>query len=396
MWVWVFWFALALVAYVQAGYPALMAFAAWLAGRRKAESGSEDEGRPAVSLVIPAHNEEAVLEAKLENALALQYPKERLEILVASDASDDRTVEIARKYEVCGVRTLAFSERRGKASVVNGAVAAASGELACLCDANVMFEPDALSKLVARLKDPRVGAASGDVRLASDESDFGEGESLYYRLERALQRGESTVGSMIGVDGGMYVVRRELFRPLPPDTILDDFVTTMRVIQQGKRVVYEPTAVATENGTPLARQEFRRRVRVTAGAVQCLKRGDWPPLRRPVEFWQFVSHKLLRWAGPIWLGALVVASAILWNAGLVYRFALAAQVLGYVLAVAATFSLRLRKTRLGGVAFYFAMSHIAMAVGIVKGLLNFQRVVWNRTERGGTIKTPEPTAASSP
>jgi len=373
----VFWLLAAVYAWALVGYPALMA----VLGRAGKPRRQGRTTLSRLSLIIPAHNEESVLQAKLENALGCSHRKHQLEILVASDGSTDRTVEIARGFEGRGVRVLDFPMRRGKASVLNDAVRAASGDVVCLCDANVMFQPDALRRLAARLEDPRVGAASGDVRLASDESDFGRGERLYYWLERSLQLGESRVGSMIGVDGGMYVLRKELFRPLPPDTILDDFTTTMNVIRQGKRVVYEPAAVATENGTPSSRDEFGRRVRVTAGAVQSIKRGYWPPLWRPIELWQYVSHKLLRWLGPVWLVLLLVSSAALWDSGMVYRTAFAAQAFFYLLAGAAALWPGFRKTHVGGAAFYFVMSHVAMAVGLVKGLLNLQPGAWKRTKR---------------
>ncbi|MFH1919987.1 MAG: glycosyltransferase family 2 protein, partial [Planctomycetota bacterium] len=391
---WIFWISVALLSYVHVGYPALAALAAWVARNRGKGSERGRDDKPTLSFVIPAYNEDRVLAAKLENALAMDYPEGRLEILVASDGSSDRTVEIARGFEDRGVRVLAFAERRGKASVLNDAVEAATGEVLCLCDANVMFRPDAIRRLVACLEDPGVGAASGDVRLASEESNFGEGENAYYRIERAVQLGESRIGSMMGVDGGMYVLRRELFRPLPPDTILDDFVTSMRVIQQGKRIVYEPTAIAAENGTPLARQEFRRRVRVTAGAVQCFKRGDWPPLSRPIELWQFVSHRAFRWAGPVWLVILLISSAMLWNGGVIYRVAFVGQVLVYFLAAVGTFSVRFRETRIGGITFYFVMSHVAMAIGLVKGLFNRQPVAWNRTERSKIVTSTEANASN--
>ena len=376
-----FGLALALLCYTLVVYPALMAVAGLVELGRRRRDDSVTGILPRVALIIPAHDEEEVLEQKLENAKAIDYPADQLEIVVGDDASTDRTVEIAHGFESRGVRVLEFKERRGKASVLNDAVKATSGEVLCLCDANVMFRPDALRRLVGRLSDPRVGAVSGDVRLASKESNFGVGEALFYRLERATQLGESRIGSMIGVDGGMYAVRRELFRPLPPDTILDDFVTTMRVIRQGRRVVYEPEAVATENGTPFARQESRRRVRVTAGAVQSIFRRELPSLWQPVEFWQYVSHRLLRWGSPIWLAVLLGSSVILSNNRMMYRVALAAQLLLYTLAVFGVFSLRFRRSRLGRVTFYFVMSHAAMAVGLVKGLLNLQPVAWDRPER---------------
>lgn len=379
-WTWtiLFWLSAGLLVYTQLGYLAIAVLAAVFRKRKSPVSG---ESLPSVTLIIPAHNEEQVLADKLRNSLEIRYSGPPLEIIVANDGSEDRTVEIAEQFADQGVRLLDFSERRGKASLLNDAVSAAGGDVLCMCDANVMFHSDALQKMVAGLSDPAVGAVSGDVRLASDESNFGEGEAFYYRIERALQNAESKIGSMMGVDGGMYVVRRELFQPLAPDTILDDFTMTMNVIRQGKRVIYEPEAVATENGTPTALMEFKRRTRVTSGAIQVLKRRLWPPLSRPVELWQFVSHKLFRWIEPIFLILLFVASAALWRDGILYQIAFGLQLAFYLLGLAGTFWLKLRETRIGGIIFYFLMSHAAMAVGIGKGLFNRQPAAWTRTER---------------
>ena len=338
-WYWyeLFWSAAAIGFYTHAGYPLLMLLAGMFRRQRPGQAC-----HPRVSLVIPAHNEAKVLRQKLQNALALDYPRERLEIIVASDGSQDETIDIARSFSKQGVRLLAFAQRRGKASVLNDAVAQSTGTVICLCDANVMFRPDALRHLVAQLDDSRVGAVTGEVRLASEDSNFGQGESFYYRIERTIQLAESQVGSLMGVDGGMYVLRRELFRPLPADTILDDFVISMNVIRQGKRVAYEPAALADENATPLAVQEYRRRVRVSAGAVQSLKRGNFPPIVQPVVCWQYFSHKLLRWMGPLVLVAALVSNAMLWPAGIIYQAAFVGQVLFYAAAAVGTVSLKLR------------------------------------------------------
>jgi cellulose synthase/poly-beta-1,6-N-acetylglucosamine synthase-like glycosyltransferase len=374
---WVFWVTAAIWAYAHFGYALLMA--AW--GRRRRDPVTENGELPCVTLIIPAHNEETVLQEKLENVLRIDYPRDRLEILVASDGSVDRTLEIARGFESHGVTLLDMNPRRGKASALNDAVKTARHDVLCLCDANVMFRPDALKILVSRLDDPQVGAVSGEVHLASHESNFEHGEGLYYQLERRIQEAESSRGSLMGVDGGMYVLRRPLFRPLPPDTILDDFVISMRVIQQRHRVVYEPDACATENGTPLAMQEYRRRVRVSAGAVQSLKRGEYPPLSRPIECWQFVSHKLLRWLGPVWLIVLLVSNAALLRGGLLYQALFAAQIAVYAIAAVAALSLTVRTTRIGGIVFYFVMSQVAITWGLIKGLLNRQKVTWNKADR---------------
>lgn len=374
----VFWCAAGLLLYTLLVYPVLVNLAR---GGDKPCPEPPAQQWPMVSLIIPAHNEEQILTAKLENALSLEYPPERLEIIVASDGSSDGTVSIARQFAGKGVRVLDVAHWRGKACILNDAVQQARGEVLCFCDANVMFRPDALRKLVSRLREERVGAVSGDVRLQSDESNFGRGERLYYRLERWLQRGETRFGSMMGVDGGMYVLRRELFRPLPADTILDDLVLSMQVIRQRQRVVYEPAAIATENGTPQARQEFRRRLRVAAGAVQSVLRGEFPPLSRPVLLWQYASHKLLRWLGPLWLLLLLVANVLLVNQAAIYQLTLAAQAAVYLLAGCAVVSIRFRQTTPGGIPFYIVLSHLAMGMGLLLGLFRRQRGQWQRTER---------------
>jgi poly-beta-1,6-N-acetyl-D-glucosamine synthase len=384
------WVCLTMLLYAHVVYPALMAFVA-----RRTSSVPELSQWPSVSLIIPAHNESLVIRAKIENSLAIDYPADLLEVIVASDGSTDGTVGLARTFEDSGVRVLELTPRRGKASVLNDAVASSHGEVLCLCDANVMFRPDALRKMIAHLADPAIGAVTGDVRLASDQSDFGEGESAYYRLERAVQLGESRCGSLICVDGGMYVLRRGLYRQLPADTVLDDFSTTMNVVMQSSRVIYEPAAIADENGTPQWQQEFRRRVRTTVGAVQSIRRGYWPGLRQPVVLWQYASHKLLRWLGPFWMIGLLVTSCLLWSHSPFMPAFVAFQLSLYLLAVMAIPLRTLRESRFGGVAFYFAMSHVAMLVGVVKAFSTSARGTWERTERQVSRADAIRTAAST-
>ncbi len=375
LWI-VFSVSLMALVYTQVIYPLLMA-----AVSRRTVAVPVAREWPSVSLIIPAHNESVVIHAKLENSLAIDYPEDRLEIIVASDGSADDTVEQARVFESRGVRVLDLQPRRGKASILNDAVDVCQAEVLCLCDANVMFHPDAIRKMVAHLSDPSIGAATGDVRLASEQSDFGEGESLYYKLERAVQLGESRFGSLVCVDGGMYVLRREHYRTLRPDTVLDDFTTTMNVVQQGQRVIYEPDAIADENGTPSWKQEYRRRIRTTIGAVQSVRRGFWPPVSQPVVLWQYVSHKLLRWLGPIWLVGLFVSGCLLWSSGWVMQAIVGLQGMCYSVALVAAVVRPLRESSWGGIPFYFAMSHLAMLVGLVKSLFQTAQGTWERTDR---------------
>lgn len=377
-----FWIVALLFVYAQIGYGMFLRCVLKLRGPLPDLTLLDDDQCPSVSLVIPVYNEEDVIEAKLRNTAQIDYPADKLEVLVANDGSNDSTVALASHHSHPNLRILDNSQRQGKPGTVNNAVAQAQGDVLCLCDANVMFVPDAIRRLVSRLHESAsIGAVSGDVRLASEQSDFGEGESAYYQLERVVQLAESRLDSVMGVDGGMYVIRRELYRPIAPDTIVDDFVISMNVIRQGARVLYEPSAVAHENGTPGTAQEFGRRIRLSAGAMQVLLRRHCPPLRRPIACFEFLSHKVLRWAGPLWMVALLVLNIILMGTHWIYLLGLVGQGLFYGIATLAWLVPSLRGNRIAGIIFYFVMSHVAMALGLLKGLLGWQAVAWNRTAR---------------
>jgi cellulose synthase/poly-beta-1,6-N-acetylglucosamine synthase-like glycosyltransferase len=374
--------ALALVAYVYVGYPLLLG-ALRLVGRRRHQMG---ELTPPVSLVIPAYNECKVIRAKLENSLKIDYPADRLEIIVASDGSEDGTNDIVREYEPRRVKLLAFTPRGGKISVLNQVIPTAKGEIIVLCDANVMFLPDALTRLVRHFADPAVGAVTGDVRIHSADAPFGEGEGLYYKYERFIQLGESELGSTVTVDGGMYALRKELFHPLPKDTILDDLIIGMNVALAGRRVLYDPSAVATENATLDVRQEFRRKVRIIAGAFRELLRGQGVPSPlRPQLFWSYTSHKVLRWLVP-WLLLVILAVNIplLWDPTRLRTCAAAlalAQAAFYAFALVGCTRPNARWPALVGIPFYFCMVNTAAWLGSLRGVAGIERVTWKKAER---------------
>lgn len=260
------------------------------------------EGLPSVTLLIAAWNEARVIEAKLQNALAIAYPTDRLRIVVASDGSNDETVAIARRFEAQGVQVLDLP-RGGKTSAINRAMEqlAAEGltsELLVFSDANVFFEPDALQKLVRHFVDPQIGGVSGDVRLKPDGFSLGESQGLYYRYERWIQTQESRIGSIIGADGGMYAIRRALFRPIPTHLINDDFILSMEVVRQGFRLIYDPEAVAFEDSPVDSANEFKRKIRVEHGNFQALFSGYSVPHRnQPLALFCYFSHKVARWLG---------------------------------------------------------------------------------------------------
>ena len=374
----VFWTSLAVGGIVYFAYPVLL----WFAARRRTATAIDEAHTPSVTLVIAAHNEESVIRQKLENSLALDYPPERLSIVVASDGSVDRTNDIVEQFAGRGVRLRRVEPRGGKTRALNQVVPETTTDVVLLSDANTFYRPDALRKLVRHFADPRVGAVSGDVRLVDSADAYAASEGLYYRYERWLQCLESRVGSIVGADGGMYALRRSLFQRPSDSVIVDDFVISMNVAIAGYRVLYEADAIAIEQGTLSAGEEWRRKVRVVAGGIHALLRGEGVPTpSQPALLWCYTSHKLLRWLLPCFMSAVFVSSALL-AAEPLFRWALMAQLAFY--GAAATHALDpfgFRRIKVGTVPFYFCMVNAAAMAGVWRGLRNTQTAAWNRTTR---------------
>tara|TARA_R110002049_G_scaffold285698_2_gene466850 strand:+ start:71054 stop:72235 length:1182 start_codon:yes stop_codon:yes gene_type:complete len=378
-----FWCAFASVLLTYCLYPL---FATFLGGVdtsiRQPAAELTIESLPAISCLVPAHNEESVIRQKIKNFQSLDYPADKLEIIIGDDGSDDRTRQWASELVSDRVRLLPPQQRSGKAATMNRLVQAASHPLLFFSDANVMLESGAIRVLASHFRDLDVGAVTGEVTLVQSGEEIRAGESAYYWMERRIQGAESHLGSVIGVDGGMYLIHRDRFSLLPPDTILDDFFVSMSVIRAGYRVVYDAGAKAVESGTPTARQEFARRVRIAAGAVQLLRRGLTPRIGQPRLLAQFVSHKLLRWISPLLLMVMITTSLMLWEHGFVYRFAFVAQAAFWLITLLVASSHRLRRHELGSIIFYFGLSQAAILIGLLKGIFNRQSVRWERTARG--------------
>jgi cellulose synthase/poly-beta-1,6-N-acetylglucosamine synthase-like glycosyltransferase len=373
----VFWLAATLLAYVYIGYPVVLMAVAQLFPRRITAVPIE----PTVCLFITANDEEAVIEAKLRNALELDYPRDRLDIVVASDGSVDRTNAIVERFAGEGVRLIALSPRRGKIAAINSGMSAVTTEIVVFSDANTFLEPGALRALVRNFADPRVGGVSGDVRLEGERAAFGRSEDLYYRYERALQHAESLVGSMVGADGALYAIRRRLLVPAAEDTILDDMAIPMAVVRAGQRVVFEPSALAHERGSDSAREEFARKSRVIAGAVQFLARHDSAvPVRNPQVVLTLLSHKILRWLTPLFAMCAFLSSILLADAARGYAVAALAQSVLLTVGLAGCVP-ALRRTAVVSVAHYFCLVQAAAAVGFVRGVTGTQSVRWRRFVR---------------
>lgn len=298
--------SLVFIFYAYLGYPLLLLVLT--AGKSPcfAPSGSV---RPTVSLLIPVYNEEAVIARKLENTLALDYPEERLEIVVASDGSTDRTAELVRPFLSPRIRLLDYPEHRGKMSVINRAAERLSGEIIVFTDASAFFPPEALILLLAGFADPAAGAVSGALVLREEATDGGElTVDLYWRLEKLIRERESRLYSGVGATGAIYALRRELFSPLPEDTILDDMLLPLEAVRRGRRIRFESRARAYEERYTDIRSEYRRKVRTLAGNYQVFARAPW--LFRSKIAFQLISHKLFRLLVPFALAGLLLSSLL--------------------------------------------------------------------------------------
>src|SRR5262245_12910140 len=381
----VFWASLALVLYVYVGYPILIWLCASLFERRRERKADEPSDSPRVSILVSALNEEDSIGQRIENALAQDYSAGRLEIVIASDGSVDQTNQIVQGFVERNpgrVRLLAFPVRRGKSNVLNDAIGQLSSEIVVLSDANTFFQSSAVSYLARWFHDPSVIAVCGKLVLVDHRSGRNV-DSLYWRYETFLKTCEGRLGALLGSNGAIYAIRRQEYVPIPGDTIIDDFVIPLTIKRQtGGRIIYDASAIATEETPAEVSDEFRRRARIGAGGFQSIARL-WP-LMLPTYGWTslaFVSHKLLRWVCPAFLFMAIVANLFL-LAEPIYRFLLAGQVTFYLLAALGMivpgngFAIRLlRLTTL------FTSMNLALAVGFWRWIAGQQRVTWQRTAR---------------
>jgi biofilm PGA synthesis N-glycosyltransferase PgaC len=298
-----FWAAVALVAYTYVGYPLLMA-----ALSRLRPAPRWPEFTPSITLMIAAYDEEAVIAAKLDNTLALDYPADRLQVIVAADGSTDATAAIVASYGQ-GVELVHRPERAGKMAAINRAMDRARGEVVVFSDANNHYLPDALREMARPFSDPAVGAVTGRKTVAAEDG-LGYSEGLYWRYESKIRQWETRLGCCVGVNGEIFALRREMFSPAPPGVINDDAWMAQQVIDRGRQVVYNQRAVSVERAAPTAAAEARRRARIVAGQYQMLGRpGEWP-WKRPLVLWEQVSHKVLRPLVPFGMLGAALASLL--------------------------------------------------------------------------------------
>ena len=370
-----FWSSLTLIVYTYALFPLLT----FLRGILRRQAYKSAEITPRVSLIIAAYNEAHSVGAKLENILSLNYPRHRLEVIVASDGSDDGTDEIVRNYEDRGIRLLS-RPRQGKAPALNAAVATSTGDILVFSDANSLYAPDAIQALVQPFADPQVGAVAGNqCYLKESENGAGVGERSYWRFDRKLKQAQSQAGNTISATGAIYAIRRTLFQTVP-EGVTDDFVTSTRVIAQGYRLVFAPDAVAYEPVSKTNGVEFGRKVRVITRGLRAvlLMRELLNPFRYGFYALQLFSHKILRRLVVFPLLALLLITPFLWEKGLFYQLAALGQAVFYGCA---GLGMVLSETRIGRLKifmlpFFFCMVNVASLLATLNVLRGHRITLW--------------------
>src|SRR5229473_6759201 len=307
----VFWFSAGIILYVYVIYPLVLSLVA-----RRRDTTPLLSITPRVSLLISAYNESGIIEHKLRNALSLDYPRDLLDIVVISDCSDDGTDELVAKYAPHGVHLLRQPQRLGKSSWLNPGVDQAFGEILVFSDANAIYEHHAIHRLVRHFAGPQVGYVVGNARYAegAEQSSSAASEGLYWKLETWLKERESQLGSVVGGDGAIYAIRRELFTPLLP-TDINDLLNPLQIIVQGYRGVYDSSAVCHEHAGDSFEKEFRRKVRIVSRSLNAVCRAPRVllPWTQPRHWFALVSHKVLRWFVPVFLISIFVANLFLWG-----------------------------------------------------------------------------------
>ena len=387
-----FWACLLLVFYTYLGYGmvlyALLRLKELLHGRRAEPQLPADESQlPDVTLMVCAWNEEAVVEEKMANTLALQYPREHLCVMWVTDGSTDRTNELLARYPEV---TLVYSpERRGKAAAMQHGLRENHAPLVVFTDANTMLGSGSLLEIVRQFMRPEVGCVSGEKRVAAkgDGQVAAQGEGLYWRYESTLKRWDSRFYSAMGAAGELFAVRMSDYVEAPSNALLDDFMISMLIVKQGKRIAYTPDAYALEYGSANMAEEGKRKRRIAAGGLQSIwwLRSLMNPFRHPVVAFQFVSHRVLRWSiTPIALLALIPLNVVLvWlKAGIIYNVVWVLQILFYLAAfVGYMLAKRGKNSKLFYVPYYFLFMNLNVFEGVSYLRSHRHSGTWERAKR---------------
>lgn len=378
-----FYLCTGLIFYTYIFYPVILLILSRLV-RRKG-GGADGNFIPRVSMIIAAYNEAAVIGEKIDNCLNLDYPGDKIEFLFGSDGSIDDTEKIAAGYPDERIRLFPFPQHRGKIFVLNDLILHAKGEIVVFSDANTIYNRDAIKRLVGHFTDLNIGGVCGGLKLVNpNQGSAGFGEGLYWSYEVLLKRLESRIYSVVGANGGIYAVRRDLLKPLPLErAVMDDFLIPLRITELGYRVVYEPKAVGQEDASYSIKDEFKRKVRI--GAANYYSLYYIYPLLNPAAGYTALflwSHKVVRWFVPFLLLFAFISNLVIIDF-MPFRALFALQFIFYLLALLGFIVdlSGLKKLRILSIPYYFVMVNTALLLGFLKFATRSQKVAWEKRAR---------------
>jgi len=377
---WIFWSLIFLIIYCYFGYPALL----WGVSKIASKQVSKAYISPTVSVVLSVWNEQDVIQKKIENLLNQDYPKEKLEILIGSDGSTDRTNDILQKYKGDRLHIIQNAERRGKMAMLNELVEQANHEMIVFTDARQVLAPNAIKELVANFSDPAVGCASGELVFSEDDGATARGINLYWNYEKFIRRCESKIHSMLGATGAICAIRRALFVPIPTQVVLDDMFVPFKITQKGYRAVFDESAKAYDAVADSPREEHRRKVRTLFGNYQIflIFRSLFNPLNSPVAI-QLFSHKFLRVIIPFFMIAIFFLNLNLLDDPF-YRNIFILQVIFYGMAITGGLA-RYKKygilkliSRVCYIPYVFCLLNFSAFIGFMRFIGSRQDITWEK------------------
>jgi cellulose synthase/poly-beta-1,6-N-acetylglucosamine synthase-like glycosyltransferase len=388
-----FWILLFIVFYAYIGYGLLLFF---LIRMKRLLHGAKQVNpvnpyEPDITLFIAAYNERDYIDEKVKNSMQLDYPHEKLHMIWVTDGSDDGTPDLLKKYE--GIEVYHLPERNGKIGAMNRGMKLVKSPIVVFSDANTMLGKESIRRIVNLFSDPKVGCVSGEKRIFSKDKDTaaGAGEGLYWKYESTLKKWDAELYSVVGAAGELFAIRTELYQEVEPDTILDDFIISLRVAQKGYTIQYDPDAYAIETASANVKEELKRKVRISAGGVQSVIR--LASLLNIFKFgilsFQYISHRVLRWTlAPLLLLLMLIACLILalhegiFDLGL-YSVIFWLQIVFYLAALLGWYlENRSVKIKLLFVPYYFFIMNLSVFLGLKRYLKRSQSVNWERAKRG--------------
>lgn len=385
-----FWLAFAFLFYTFIGYGIILYVLVRIKQLRASKPVCVPVHEPPVTLIVPAYNEMDCIAQKVQNCLELEYSSEKLRLLFVTEGSTDGTTEYVQQFPQLSV--IGGAERRGKVAAMNVAMQQVSTPVVVFTDANTLLNRQAIRLLVQHYHNPEIGAVSGEKRILMNEQEeaAGAGEGIYWKYESLLKRLDAELYSIVGAAGELFSLRTELYQPVEPDTLLDDFVISLRIAGKGYRVAYEPKAIAAERPSASVAEEMKRKIRICAGGFQAMVRLRYllNPFRYGILTFQYVSHRVFRWTvAPLCLPVLFISNFLLWNASWLYQVVFVLQLAFYGLAAIGYLMEKKRlRIKLFFIPFYFSFMHYSVFPGFVRYLRGNLSGTWEKARR--SAETP--------